>query len=111
VAPNAFCVVMARSWWTKSRVTNIVPTRLPGAPDHELSPCPPGRQGGPSGSYQLKLYPATGAYHVSLALAAAVIGTVGVALSLAGPELRGEGSPQADLKRAGIVVGVSGFPL
>jgi hypothetical protein len=29
---------MGRSWWTTSRVTNIVPTRLPGAPNRQRRP-------------------------------------------------------------------------
>jgi hypothetical protein len=44
VPAGAFCVVMARSWRTKSEVTNIVPTRLPGAPDHEHNPRRTGRK-------------------------------------------------------------------
>ena len=38
VSADAFWMIMARSWRTKSKVTNVVPTRLPGAPDHDHSP-------------------------------------------------------------------------
>jgi hypothetical protein len=44
VSAGAFCVVMARSWWTNSRVTNIVPTRLPGAPVQQHNPASLGCQ-------------------------------------------------------------------
>jgi hypothetical protein len=38
VSADAFCVVIARSWWTNSTGTNIAPTRLPGSPDQSIDP-------------------------------------------------------------------------